>query len=226
MTHNDHPRLFFLHIQKCAGMTLHAVIERQYAPEQIYTVPSAPWVDQNYQSLCDEWAPDAKAQLRVVKGHMNYGWHNAFPGEPYEYVTILRHPVERVLSLYSFIKDWHRDYQHKEQGIATFARRAVEGCNDMTYVLSGGAGRDARAFIKAWRALTSMAVVGTVETFDQTLQALRARYGWQTEAYDRINATPARLYEISDKVIRTITQRNKYDLMLYAYAQRKQGQNL
>lgn len=224
--HNDHPRLFFIHIPKCAGMTLHAVIERQYAPEQIYTVPSAPWVNQNYQSLRDEWKPEAKARLRVVKGHMNYGWHNAFPGEPYEYVTILRHPVERLLSLYSFIGKWHRDGSYKDQGVAVFAHRSTEGCNDMTYMLSGGTGRDARAFIKAWRALTSMGVVGTVETFDLTLYVMRERYGWLVEPYDRVNVTRERVHSVSDKVIRTIMRRNQYDLMLYAYAQRKQGQNL
>lgn len=226
MTHNDHPRLFFLHIQKCAGMTLHAVIERQYEPEQIYTVPSVSWNDQNYQSLCNEWPVDRKARIKVVKGHMDYGWHNAFPGDSFEYIAILRHPVERVLSLYSFIGDWHRDYKHKAEGIEAFARRAAEANNDMTYTLSGGEGRGARAFVKAWKSLTSMAVVGTVETFDLTLQTLRARYGWPIEAYDRVNVTAGRVHDVSDKVVRTIMHRNQLDLMLYAYAQRKHGQNL
>ena len=226
MTHNDHPRLFFLHMPKCAGMTLHAIIERQYKPEQIYTVPSAPWVDANYRSLCDEWAPDAKARLRVVKGHMPYGWHKAFGEEPYEYITILRHPVERVLSLYSFIKEWHFDYSYKLDGLDAFVSRAVAAENDMTYYLSGFQGRGREAFLVAWGNLTAMPVVGTVDTFDRTLHVARERYGWLVEPYDTQNVTPDRVRNVSPDIVQRILERNQYDLMLYAYAVAKQGDRL
>lgn len=222
----NHPRLFFLHLEKCAGMTLHAVIERQYAPEEIYTVPSVSWNNQNFRHLREEWKREAKARLRIVKGHMNYGWHEAFPGEPFEYITILRHPVERVLSLYSFIGEWHPDYGHKLEGLNAFLRRAESAHNDMTFRLSGGMGRGARAFVRAWQNLSTFAVVGTVEFFDCTLQTLRARYGWPPEAYDRQNPTPDRLRELPARLERELLVRNQYDLMLYAYAIRKHGHDL
>ena len=227
MPHSDHPRVFFLHLPKCAGMTLHAVIERQYEPEEIYTVPSVSWNDRNYQALCDEWNQERKARLRIVKGHMAYGWHKAFGGEPYEYITLLRHPIERVLSLYSFINDWHTDYLFKQEGLGVFIRRAVEAHNDMTFWLSGGIGRGARAFIKAWHVLTQeICLVGTVETFDQTVDALAKRYGWEVTNYERQNVTPERRRDLSPRDARALLQRNQYDLMLYAYAMRHSNDGL
>lgn len=224
--HNDHQRLFFLHIPKAAGMTLHAIIERQYEPEQIYTIPAVPWNDMNRKSLAEEWTAENKQHIRVVKGHMDYGWHDAFEGDTFEYTTILRHPVERVLSLYSFIGEWHDDWTHKQEGIARFVLQSREAQNGMTYMLSGGIGREAEAFRVAWDNLTQMPVVGTVQNFDRYLQDLRDRYGWETEAYERVNKTADRTRDITPDEERRILAHNVYDMMLYLYAERKHEQNI
>ncbi len=64
-----------------------------------------------------------------------------------------------------------------------------------------------------------MAVVGTVDKFDDMAEQLRARYGWSDTPYSPQNRTPERTRDISDEVRRLIVQRNCYDLMLYAYTQ-------
>jgi len=224
--HNDHPRLFFLHIPKAAGMTLHAIINGQYDPEEIYTIPAVPWNDLNRQALADEWSQEDRARVRVVKGHMDHGWHNAFGDDQYEYTTILRHPVERVLSLYSFIGEWHDDWTHKQEGIARFVLQSKEAQNGMTHMLSGGMGRDAEAFRVAWDNLSQMPIVGTVQNFDRYLQELRQRYGWEAEPYELVNKTADRTRDIMSGEERAILLHNIYDMMLYLYAERKHEQNI
>jgi hypothetical protein len=181
VTANKHPRLFFVHIPKCGGMTLHAIIEREYPPEAIYTVPSVSYNDQNLAAIEDEWTAADRARIRVVKGHMNYGWHRAFGDDAYEYITLMRHPVERVLSFYSFIGEWHPAYSDSIEELLT---KTDETRNLATYMLSGGIGRGEEAFDRAWGNIIDGRVkAGSLESFDKFLVFLRQRYGWSSETY-------------------------------------------
>lgn len=214
-------RLFFVHIPKCAGVTLHHIIDGEYAPEELYTVPGVPpmgWTEASYESLRDEWSDEAKEKIKVVKGHMPYGWHRAFKGA-HEYITILRDPIERVLSYYDFISHSHQDYPYKGQGLEHFVKTAPGAQNHMTYMLSGAQGKDAAALRVAWQNLSEMAVVGTVKKFDEMVKKLRARYGWSDGPYSPQNQTPNRV-EVSDEMRRLVASRNVYDLMLYANTMR------
>jgi hypothetical protein len=212
-------RLFFIHIPKCAGMTLHHIIEQQYAPDEIYTVPSVGWNERNLQSLTNEWSAADKDRIRVVKGHMNYGWHSAFRGE-YEYFTILRHPVERVLSFFAHVSEGHPAYEERQMGLSYFVHHCEEASNHATFMLSGGEGRNDRAFYLAWDRLQSM-LAGTVEHFNGFVEKLRIRYGWSNGFYPIKNQTRDRLRDISAQDEQAILQLNQYDLMLYAHAVRE-----
>src|SRR6185295_5652521 len=45
---------------------------------------------------------DAKSRMRLVPGHFLFGIHRAL-GRPGRYITLLRHPVDRVVSSYYYI---------------------------------------------------------------------------------------------------------------------------
>jgi hypothetical protein len=51
--------------------------------------------------------------VRAVVGHFPFGIHEFIDG-PYRYVTILRHPLDRIVSLYYHIKTWDNTRFHKE----------------------------------------------------------------------------------------------------------------
>ncbi len=92
-------RIIFLHIPKTAGFTLQKIIERQYPPQSIYTLEPSNELEsiREFQSL----DPAQRAKTRLLKGHLNMGQklHEYLP-QPVTYFTILRDPVERVLSHY------------------------------------------------------------------------------------------------------------------------------
>ena len=91
--------LIFLHIPKTAGTTLNRIIEWQYNPLSIFTIDPhriRATVDR-FKTLSEQ----RRRQLRVVRGHMPYGIHKFLP-QGGTYITMLREPVARVLSSYSF----------------------------------------------------------------------------------------------------------------------------
>jgi len=100
--HNNEPAtntLVFLHLQKCAGTTLHVIIGEQY--RKMYG-------DEALDFLQLHWWPFER-QLKnvlVYKGHFVFGQEERMllPATelPRTYITILRNPVDRVLSAYHY----------------------------------------------------------------------------------------------------------------------------
>lgn len=96
--------LLFQHIPKTAGTSLRYALEGLYPPaERMYLYDR-----QDLDRAVDphrfgELPLHERAQLRLVMGHFPYGIHHAVPG-PSRYVTMLRHPVDRVASLYFHFK--------------------------------------------------------------------------------------------------------------------------
>jgi len=47
--------------------------------------------------------PDASNSIRFIRGHFEFGVHK-YLYRPYTYITMLRHPIERAISWYYFVK--------------------------------------------------------------------------------------------------------------------------
>src|SRR5262245_16845682 len=92
--------LIFLHIPKPAGTTVHHVLERQFAADEVYSLAGDSWASyrRDFQRLT---LPERK-KIRVIKGHMEFGLHELLP-QPATYVTVLRHPVDRIMSYYYYV---------------------------------------------------------------------------------------------------------------------------
>ena len=96
--------VIFLHIPKVGGSTISKIIERQYRPRNIFHVRDNS-SQKRIQNCVDEFKvlPVAeKERIKVLMGHMGFGLHNFLP-QPSVYFTLLRDPVERVISYYYFI---------------------------------------------------------------------------------------------------------------------------
>jgi hypothetical protein len=92
--------LIFMHLPKTAGSSFRDALGPLYpSVERIYL-----YHPEGLKGAIEpEGFPDVpverRARLRFVAGHMRYGLHEHVP-RPSRYVTIVREPVDRVVSLY------------------------------------------------------------------------------------------------------------------------------
>lgn len=215
----------FVHIPKAAGSTLNQVMLRVYKPHEVVFLYE-PRIAQSIE-MFDRLPPAAKGRLRMVVGHVGFGLHERL-GRPCTYATVLRDPVDRVISYYYFVLRTPRHFLHepaKNLGLEGFAGSDVSSklANGQTKYLSELDGRDATR-LTLERAKGNLeqyfAVAGLVERFDETLVLLRRAAGWRMPYYDKANVTPDRppKSDISESTLATIRAHNKLDLELYDWA--------
>jgi hypothetical protein len=112
----------FLHIEKSAGSSLVALLERHFAPsERLALYGDRPFIDHQdgkLRSLANRaevlayvrgLSATVKQRIKVIYGHFaHYGVHEVFQQRP-TYLTFLRHPVARVRSEYNYRRTLRED---------------------------------------------------------------------------------------------------------------------
>jgi hypothetical protein len=93
-----HPPVIFLHNLKAGGTTFREILIRQYGARAVYTVGGRHRTTGDLRRIR---SLDVD-KVRVIQGHIPFGVHELLRRES-TYVTLLRDPVERIVSLYRFI---------------------------------------------------------------------------------------------------------------------------
>lgn len=133
------PVLLHLHVPRASGSSLHAWF-RQGLGKQGVVQANAPAAV--HQAVARRAEPRAPA---VISGHFVYGVHEGLEGHPYRYVVLLRDPVQRVLSLFRYIRslpahDLHPTLNRPDMTIARFYAERLPGTgprNAMVAQLAG-----------------------------------------------------------------------------------------
>jgi hypothetical protein len=173
----------------------------------------------------------ATARVDMVSGHFGYGVGDLL-GEPVRTFTVLRRPVERVLSQYRYLRA--RYPAARDLSLADYVDGNAAIDNVQTRVLAGHAGRiagvpfggcDAALLDLARRRLDGDVLAGLAERFAETLVVLRRHLGWGFPLTYRRNASPgphpppSSPAGIDAGVLRAIERANELDAALYAYAE-------
>ena len=100
--------LIFLHIPKAAGTTLNRIFRRRYRKSDIYMF------DGSYEKLdtFKKLPPERRRQIRLLCGHMPFGMHK-YLLRLADYITILRDPVDRIVSHYFYVRRKTTHYLHE-----------------------------------------------------------------------------------------------------------------
>ncbi len=223
-------RAVFVHLPKTAGSTLLRILEREYEGHptfRVYADSEARIAD--LRAMSD----DQRSRLRLVVGHMAVGIDRFLPGAN-AYLTMLRDPVERIVSHYHYVLAHPQGAGNARavEGISSldeyvrssvFARIVNNGQTRLlgSDVLAAGEPADADALERAKAFLDRPdVVVGVQERFDESLLVMVQAFGWGLPAYRRENVTASRprIAELAPATVELIRERNALDIELHAHA--------
>ena len=198
--------VIFIHLPKTGGRTLAAALRYKYPSRTLF-------LDSLYEPLerIEEIPLERRRAARAMTGHLHYGVHRHMP-QRCDYITMLRDPVARVVSMYRFIRGNPKNWLHDEvvgsgMGLEEFVLRApdptAENLQTRLHLRArsrqgdGAGGRRPPARARpaaapgdrgrsrpAKRNLDRFLVVGLTERFDESFILIRRALGWRLPMYE------------------------------------------
>jgi len=244
LMHGNSETVIFIHIPKAAGMTLYQVLNRQYKTQYNQYIDAG----KSKQRCIDafrELPEEKRAHLRCIRGHMPFGLHQWLL-QTTKYITILRNPVERVVSEYYFVHrksahPLHSKFIEKNISLEGYVRmmsdtnttnlqtRWVSGCVDFDSVMPPYEDLSANALDLAKENIENFfSVCGLTERFDESLLLMQKIFGWKNVYYMRRNVGKPRASkgQFPASTLRLIEKQEEKDLELVEYAAKRLAEML
>ena len=220
-----------MHNAKTAGRTLLDYLRQVYPEKDRYMARGLKGLVQ-FSAL----APERASRLRLVTGHFPFGFHEPLFTD-FVYFTLLREPVDRVVSFYYYRKRspqesdyrWINDRKIDLKRYIT-SGRSKETDNGQVRKISGvgmqpafGACTHEMLDQAKSNIERHFAVVGLQEQFEETLSLLRQTFEWPEETYNSRNITPGRpaIGELDASTVGAIEMYNQFDMALYEWARER-----
>lgn len=228
--------LIFQHLPKTGGTTLYGVLDRQYGRDSILDIDVKNVLDpfRQFEGL----SVQQREAIRCVRGHMWFGLHRHLERRAV-YITLIRHPVERIVSHYYHIlrspdHPLHEAVVHSNMTLRDYVRSGLtlELANDQTRELAGAHDDNAAAACGSVTARTlelakqnirdHFVAVGLTERFDESLALFQRRLGWTNVSYElrNVGANCPRLDDIPREALGAVEACNEIDLELYEFARK------
>lgn len=231
ITNSEGPLVLFLHIPKAGGNTLGEYVYNQCRTPHSFNDgqldSGVAYLSYGFIKEPEPTVPDYVVQLlgrrdlRAVIGHFSFGLHE-YVSRPAVYVTLLRDPVERVVSLYYFAK------VSEKMTLEEFAQTPpfLEVDNDQTRRIAGvnpPLGRCTRSHLELAREnlRQHFQVVGITERMDETLIQLKLKLGLERDVVSisrNVNTSRPKSGSLSSESMNALRDRNELDWELWSYA--------
>lgn len=219
--------LIFLHIMKTAGTTLERILKREYGESKAIRF------DPKFLS-CDveefSFLPkEERSRIKAIMGHFCFSLHKQLPGD-YKYITILRDPVDRIMSEYFYIltqaDHWFfQEMTSKHMSLSDFVRCGMYQSldNAQTKYLSSmmdipyGKYSSEAVEIAKDNLQKHFSMVGLTERFDESVILMKRMFHWRMPYYVRENVTKDRPTKetLSPEEYSTILEVARMDIELY-----------
>lgn len=233
MEENRLPTLIFIHIPRTGGTSLIRMFEESFGSQNVL------WFKHHaeVESWKEHSAESAGIRFKVFAGHICYGFHRYIPG-PAKYVTFLRDPVQRIISIYRFIR---KDLSHPhhsdvaEMDLEDFLESAIasEYHNAQTAILAGDdatlpagnyTGVTARHLKLALERLqTDFFHIGRQDRYQESIEQFNAKSPVKLGDIKHLNKSilDPQQYSISRYLVEKIKQMNEWDVYLWDSAFRR-----
>ncbi|MET3089269.1 sulfotransferase family 2 domain-containing protein [Priestia megaterium] len=206
--------IIFMHIPKTGGTTLNDIFKKSYAENEIYDHVPLEAMRNHFSQLKEE----DKKETKAISGHHFYGIHDLF-SKPYTYFTMMRNPIERVISLYYFLKTYPGYYEENMRNMSfeEYIDWDPQARNGQIHQICGQ--NSQLSLEKAKENLKVFEVVGITEMFNESLLLLKNKFNWANIEYKKENVTKSRprISEVSPKIIKKIEKNNELDIELYEF---------
>ncbi|MEJ9314094.1 sulfotransferase family 2 domain-containing protein [Priestia megaterium] len=206
--------IIFMHIPKTGGTTLNDIFKKSYAENEIYDHVPLEAMRNHFSQLKEE----DKKVIKAISGHHFYGIHDLF-SKPYTYFTMMRNPIERVISLYYFLKTYPGYYEENMRNMSfeEYIDWDPQARNGQIHQICGQ--NSHLSLEKAKENLKVFEVVGITEMFNESLLLLKNKFNWNNIEYVKENVTKSRprISEVSTEIIKKIEKNNELDIELFEY---------
>jgi hypothetical protein len=228
-SHHQPHRYFFVHMHKTAGLALRRRLINHFGGVAVYPTVGVDGPNDLalYISIkrLRQRLEARGGQIQVITGHFPLRTVEEIDGR-FTALTLLREPVERMLSYLRQRRENDRSFRHKslEKIYDEHYGRADDYMTKMLTLTPGemGASLFTRVELnhdhleRAEEALTGMDAVGLQERFEEFCGELAARFGWRLGEPETVNTTAP--VEIPESFRTRIAEDNALDVELYEFA--------
>lgn len=233
--------IIFLHTPKAAGSTLSSIIHKQFSAGSICSISK----NGRFGILEEEFKAlpsSEREKITCLEGHMSYGLHQ-YMAQPCGYVTLLRNPIERIISHYHYVLRTPHHYLHQYlidgMSLSEYVKSGIspELNNGQTKIVAGIPWHD-----RPWEDVYTppdmlqtaienirnhFIVIGLSERFDDSVLLMKKKLGWKNIFYQKQHVGRRKHQtEISESTLDIIKEKNKLDLELYCFAKERLEQDI
>lgn len=218
-------KTIFLHIPKAGGTSFFELLRRHYGTESVFHILTEK--GKNNVEQFEQLTPDQKAKIHFISGHVSYGFHQQLKIPP-DYITILRNPVDRVLSNYYYIRSNKNHRLHDKVNNLTFEEYLSSGenpqlDNGMTRLISGEhppIGQcDEKMLEKAKKNLKNdFAIVGILERQKESMLLFKEYFQWNFFPVFEVKNAGKYDQRIDKRTLRLVNEMNALDVELYKWS--------
>lgn len=207
----------YTHIPKCAGSTIREAA-RKKVDKSCFLAPYRA----EERAAFSNATPSSLRPIKFFIGHYTYGVHKFFPESEFKYITVLRDPVERIISWYRFLKSNKSNRLHQKifdkdfsDGIRIILDPKHGILNQIGIYLTGDDGRSFTKDDVVDFALDKYDHIGFVRNIDWTYDYLEKNSLISPGSVDRKNISNFEIPDVSNDDLLYIRNQIERDLYIY-----------